>query len=159
MTSLFLSTIIAAGCVDVEPAPEKQDVRALDKADSGEDYCELYGWYGDGECDDFCVTPDPDCGECPNPEDSGVEYISTDALECAAILFSCEDGEELFSDSCGCGCVADPEPVGECPDANSESVHYIANSDVDPSICLAIAFGCEEGQELFSDECGCGCID
>jgi eight-cysteine-cluster-containing protein len=25
------------------------------------DPCERYGWYGDGECDDFCPNPDPDC--------------------------------------------------------------------------------------------------
>jgi hypothetical protein len=25
------------------------------------DECEIYGWYGDGECDEFCPAPDPDC--------------------------------------------------------------------------------------------------
>ncbi len=25
------------------------------------DICELEGLYGDGECDDFCAEPDPDC--------------------------------------------------------------------------------------------------
>ena len=27
------------------------------------DPCEEYGWYGDGECDDFCPEPDPSCDE------------------------------------------------------------------------------------------------
>lgn len=31
-------------------------------ADSPVDYCARYEWYGDGECDDFCELPDPDCG-------------------------------------------------------------------------------------------------
>lgn len=28
----------------------------------GEDLCDLYNWYGDGQCDSFCEGPDPDCG-------------------------------------------------------------------------------------------------
>lgn len=39
----------------------KSEARELGKADWWDDYCELYGWYGDGICDDFCPLPDPDC--------------------------------------------------------------------------------------------------
>jgi len=41
--------------------PTKDDVRAEGKADSGRDWCQQLGWYGDGVCDDFCVKQDPDC--------------------------------------------------------------------------------------------------
>src|SRR4051794_11303511 len=41
--------------------PTKDDVRSVGKADSGHDFCEELGWYGDGVCDDFCVKLDPDC--------------------------------------------------------------------------------------------------
>lgn len=154
---------MATGCTDLESPPEKSEIRALEKADSAEDYCEIFDWYGDGECDDFCATPDPDCEECPSPDSPGVDYLSTDVLECASIFFACNDDEVLFSNDCGCGCIADtasqPAPIDECPDAAADDVHYTAESDLDPSICLAIDFSCEDDQELFSDECGCGCID
>lgn len=161
ISSLLFSLVVTAGCALEEPAPPKSDIRSLEKADSSQDYCELYNWYGDGECDQFCTSPDPDCEACPDPEAPGVEYISTDVLECAASLFQCESDETDFNDACGCGCIGDDETETEstCPDADAEDVHYIAESNLDPSICLAIFFGCEETQTLFSDECGCGCID
>ena len=46
-----------------------------------------------------------------------------------------------------------------CPNPNDPSVHYFGNSDESASVCLTGLFACEENQELFSDECGCGCID
>ena len=42
------------------------------------------------------------------------------------------------------------------PDPADSSVHYVSE---DPGPCMVILFGCEEGQTLFSDQCGCGCID
>jgi hypothetical protein len=36
------------------------ELMALGKAD-GWDTCAEYSWYGDGECDLFCPSPDPDC--------------------------------------------------------------------------------------------------
>ncbi|MCD6498592.1 MAG: hypothetical protein J7M25_09880 [Deltaproteobacteria bacterium] len=48
-------------------AVTKDEVRSIGKADDGVDYCEKYGWYGDGECDQrlidagLCAGPDPDC--------------------------------------------------------------------------------------------------
>lgn len=37
----------------------KQDAKKI--ANPGEDLCDVYNWYGDGECDAFCESPDPDC--------------------------------------------------------------------------------------------------
>jgi hypothetical protein len=43
---------------------------------------------------------------CPDPADESVRYVAEDPEDCRAIRFACEDGEELFSDECGCGCVS-----------------------------------------------------
>ncbi len=37
------------------------------KGDVDADFCQDNGWYGDGECDDFCARPDPDCGAAVDP--------------------------------------------------------------------------------------------
>lgn len=37
------------------------------KGDVSADFCDENGWYGDGECDDFCARPDPDCGDAAEP--------------------------------------------------------------------------------------------
>ena len=63
-TILLASSLVAAACQsgsDPGDAPSKDDVRAMGKADSGHDFCDELGWYGDGICDDFCLQLDPDC--------------------------------------------------------------------------------------------------
>ena len=62
--------LVAMSCSDVQekketnnannPDPTKEEIRENGGNDDI-DYCELYGWYDDGECDDFCDTVDPDC--------------------------------------------------------------------------------------------------
>jgi hypothetical protein len=63
--SLLASSLLALGAcqtsVDPGSNPSKDDVRAMGKADGGEDFCQELGWYGDGVCDDFCVKLDSDC--------------------------------------------------------------------------------------------------
>ncbi len=74
--------LVVAGCgADGEPAAEsaapgsKEEVARAEvdgKADWSFDICERRGWYGDGECDWFCLRRDPDCSEEPlGPEPSG----------------------------------------------------------------------------------------
>jgi len=61
---LASSLVTVAACqagTNPGDAPSKDDVRAMGKADSGHDFCEELGWYGDGICDDFCLQLDPDC--------------------------------------------------------------------------------------------------
>ncbi|MEZ4254305.1 MAG: Kazal-type serine protease inhibitor family protein [Polyangiales bacterium] len=67
-TSFCLLSLLAwgAGCTS-DGAADAQLTKAeasaqQGKSDAGVDYCDEFGWYGDGECDDFCVSPDPDCG-------------------------------------------------------------------------------------------------
>ena len=62
----FATLIIASACSNQgEPPLTKDEVRDLVNGKSDDDvpdYCEMYDWYGDGICDEFCKYPDPDCG-------------------------------------------------------------------------------------------------
>ncbi len=40
---------------------DKSAFAAAGKADGARDWCGYYGWYGDGECDTFCLDRDSDC--------------------------------------------------------------------------------------------------
>lgn len=40
----------------------KDEARNMGKTDWLVDHCAENNWYNDGECDDFCLEPDPDCG-------------------------------------------------------------------------------------------------
>ncbi|RLB55812.1 MAG: hypothetical protein DRI34_09990, partial [Deltaproteobacteria bacterium] len=56
---VFVSCGGTSGSADEQLS--KDQVRQLGKADWWDDFCELFGWYGDGVCDEFCPLPDPDC--------------------------------------------------------------------------------------------------
>src|SRR5688572_23571519 len=64
-SSLTLLTLTAAGCgedTSSEKSLSKEEARAAGGGKSdGVDYCQIFEWYGDGVCDDFCARPDPDC--------------------------------------------------------------------------------------------------
>lgn len=82
---LILSAMLFAGCggEDAAPAPAPEAAGPADKAeaaaavDEGKadwsfDWCEARGWYGDGECDWFCPSRDPDCDAQPlGPDPQG----------------------------------------------------------------------------------------
>ena len=87
---VILAAFLAAGCSDEGKGEEemtKDDVRDMGKADWWDDFCELFGWYGDGVCDDFCPRPDPDCVEearCGPIPDGGCDAGQTcDIRSCA----------------------------------------------------------------------------
>jgi hypothetical protein len=87
---VILAAFLAAGCSDEGKGEEemtKDDVRDMGKADWWDDFCELFGWYGDGVCDDFCPRPDPDCVEearCGPIPDGGCDAGETcDIRSCA----------------------------------------------------------------------------
>jgi hypothetical protein len=70
------AALVLAACSSVPDSPvSKESIRALSqgKADrTSRDYCAEYGWYGDGECDDFCPQRDPDCStDARQPELGG----------------------------------------------------------------------------------------
>ncbi|PKN39530.1 MAG: hypothetical protein CVU63_15530 [Deltaproteobacteria bacterium HGW-Deltaproteobacteria-20] len=96
-TSLF-ALLLAACSSSTEPsdsqsgaAMSKDDARAAGKADQGTDYCEEFGWYGDGECDDFCLQPDPDCGQ--GCEYDGKHYAPGESFPSSDGCNTCTCGE------------------------------------------------------------------
>jgi len=118
-SSFLLSLLVSlsAACTIEAPVEEltKDDVRAMpidDKADHV-DWCETFGWYDDGVCDEFCASPDPDCfvtcemSDCPRPPEFSPR--------------SCMDGSFVFASA---ECVADQESGscglefsgGDCPE-------------------------------------------
>lgn len=157
LLSLLLSLSIAA-CTAEEPVEElsKDEVRALpvdDKTD-GFDWCEAFGWYDDGICDDFCSNPDPDCGitceasDCPEPP-----------------LFQprpCLDGSFIFGSA---ECVADQDAgtcglqfeAGSCPeDRICEPSECPTPPDFSPRPCLdgTFIFGSADCVADMHGECG-----
>jgi hypothetical protein len=62
--SLSLSFLLLS-CANDADSPSKDEIRdnaiREGKADDSTDWCEIMGWYGDGVCDEFCASPDPDC--------------------------------------------------------------------------------------------------
>ena len=101
----------------------KAQARMEGKAD-GWDWCEVFDWYGDGECDDFCENPDPDC-------EDPVEPCDTDS--------DCPGGYCAHFASClAIGCP--PPPPSQCiyPDCNDGSV----------ALCEIVPPECGVGQVL-----------
>ncbi len=118
--SLLLSLLVslsAAACTIEAPVEEltKDDVRAMpidDKADNS-DWCEVFGWYDDGVCDDFCASPDPDCfvtcemSDCPRPP----EFSPRSCMDGSFVFASAECVADQESGSCGLEFSA-----GDCPE-------------------------------------------
>ncbi len=63
VASVFLGFGCMTGSPDGGDSMTKDEARDLGKADWGYDVCDSMGWYGDGECDDFCPRTDSDCVE------------------------------------------------------------------------------------------------
>mgnify|MGYP000630682131 CR=1 FL=1 len=115
LSLLFVGLIFSVGCgqIDDPNSPNKSDVRAqVAKGDMPFDVCEVFDWYGDGVCDDFCANPDPDCdGDqyCFSDSDCG-EGFGCNADE--VCLSPCAPGE-ICPAVCAGFCVEEPEP-NEC---------------------------------------------
>ncbi len=88
----------------------KDEARSMGKADWPFDFCESFGWYGDGICDDFCPEPDPDCqdaicgpipnGACPEGQVCNIESCGLGATgHCVARPAACY---EYYAPVCGC---------------------------------------------------------
>lgn len=61
--------------IDIDDSKEELATALADgKADNSLDWCARKGFYDDGECDQFCLRPDPDCASgLLGPEPSGVK--------------------------------------------------------------------------------------
>lgn len=102
--------------VTITPTYTKAEAQALNgRSPQGRDICQMMGWYGDGECDAFCVNQDSDCEVSPecdtnNPcedgfvcDDSGVCIAEPQTGTCYADV-ACEEGTYCAfppSDACG----------------------------------------------------------
>lgn len=140
---LIFATLAACTAEVPDPTISKEEARLMGgKSDTGADLCALLDWYGDGICDDFCLEPDPDCGDCPEFVTVKQSCFTFEAWECPA-------GTEHFvdPDACGCGCVAvEPPPI--CPAATEVEYHSCFTFD---------AWECPAGSEQVIDPDGCGC--
>lgn len=92
---------------------------------------------------------------CPDPQQPGVRYFSTDAGQCQAVqLESCTAEETGFFSTCGCGCF--PRATdGTCPALGDTDAVFRSR---DPSVCAESTFECPFGMLPFSNSCGCGCL-
>jgi hypothetical protein len=98
--------------------PEAADLYAT-SADQGRDYCDEFGWYGDGACDAFCPDPDPDCdAQSPYAPCGGAtcgdactlcDPADPDCYETAVVKFCQADGSCAASAP---ACEGDYEPCG-----------------------------------------------
>jgi hypothetical protein len=122
----FAFALTACGQPTDEPSDEpetmtKDEARALGGKSDHADWCDVFHWYGDGICDDFCPQPDPDCA---------VDACATDA--------DCPDGYcEHFATCTAIGCP--PPPPSECVPADCDD-----GSSLNP-LC-DIREVCAEGQ-------------
>lgn len=163
---LSFPLIAACGSASGETGYTKDEARELlGTTPSGEDICALEGWYGDAECDDFCLEEDPDCSEsnCPDPANPAVQYRGEPgSLECAQEI-GCGDGFTSFSSAdCGCGCIAPEPPNDSCGGIAGVLCGEGEFCDFSPSAfcggtdalgeCKAIPDVCPE---LYAPVCGC----
>ena len=165
-------------CSDIaeRPAPGKDEV----PTDTDIDYCEVYDWYGDGVCDDFCKNIDPDCGDscdetldglcdttCPSDPDCEPQCVPDLENICDPgeqvvggcedpVYTSCREVEDVCLGTVLCArtdqCVAGGAPIG-CPDsyAEVERCSEGANGD-DGSACIVIE---ECGESIYCEPVNC----
>ncbi len=103
----LLACVTACGVTEDSPPIDKP---LGGKADSNErmceligeppdcDICDLQGWLGDGECDVFCDSPDPDCaasGDELRVFVSSVEYTGDLVSHALSATTGLEAGDEL----------------------------------------------------------------
>jgi Kazal-type serine protease inhibitor domain len=65
---------------------------------------------GGADCGGICVKKTHCDGKSKHCKDPSRTYVSHDPRQCQVILFLCVEGQQPFSDECGCGC----EPVRIC---------------------------------------------
>jgi Kazal-type serine protease inhibitor-like protein len=101
---LGVFAILASACAIVDIGDTTTDlskadarVQALQDREHGVrfDYCELHDWYGDDVCDDFCLSPDPDCEEDGASACGGPFGWACESTELCDFAASCGEGDAL----------------------------------------------------------------
>ena len=141
LTSLLCATACAPDAGDA--GISKSDARAqAGKADHNIDFCEMFDWYDDGVCDDFCANPDPDC--------DGDQYCFSDS--------GCDEGEtcnaaDVCLSTCEPGMVCPAVCAGFCVEAPEPDSCWGAWSDQFGN-CRTPADGVYPDECCFTDVCG-----
>jgi hypothetical protein len=109
MTLTMLGLAGCAGTVDGE-LTKGEAAQALAEGEDLGDVCAEMAWYGDGECDSWCASPDSDCD---GDDVACAEFV----MEPDGVCSRPADDPCLFQDP-DCGAVACPaiamEPDGVC---------------------------------------------
>ena len=95
----------------------KDEAKKLKKAGDTTDYCDTFGWYKDGICDNFCANPDPECAQCAavpacRPGYTEVDSCPTipDGINAIAIATTCEEvticGSTIYCEQTPPDCLA-----------------------------------------------------
>ncbi len=117
LASLLFASVTACAAMPADEAPSKADARnQAAKADNSFDFCEVFDWYGDGVCDDFCTNPDPDCG--------GEQYCYSND--------DCSDGgvcnaAEICLSACQAGTICPAVCAGFCVEPEQDICGGFAN--------------------------------
>ena len=79
---------------------------------TGQDVCAEQGWYGDGECDEFCDSPDPDCQSCRSDSQCAAAEVCVNhsCLPTSSCTSDADCAIGLVCDSGACGL---PAPVAD----------------------------------------------
>jgi hypothetical protein len=140
----------------------------------------------DGDCAAGQLCDGGHCAgapDCPDPLMEGVRVLGRSIEECRRIeaddALSCNDGEELYNDACGCGCVGDGGqmmmcdcPEGGDPVCGLNGVQYpnrceaeCIGVDANPGPCngcqeFACDLACDGPFARSADGCEfCGCCE
>lgn len=86
------------------------------------------------------------------------QYEANSLQGCNLVDYMCDfaAGEKSFRDETGCGCSI-PNTSGEKICVQAGSRYYYGNSPAECKNLSGVVTACDEGQEHFSDETGCGC--
>jgi hypothetical protein len=141
----------------------KEEARAMGgRSASGEDICLVEGWYGDAECDDFCVEPDADCADAGRDASTSMIDAGTTTITDAGIPDGCRPESDLAfclrmeqwcqpvsgMDNCG-----RPRSVPDCgPMPNDTICPGGCTPESDSDLCLYAGKNC--GTLTIDDQCG-----
>ena len=158
LTLLAAFSVACATDVEIDSSEKELARMAGGMSESGSDLCDTHMWYGDGECDTFCVMDDPDC-ECADADADGYCDDETPTacdrndVDCLALPPECGAGEvPSVVDGCWGPCVSEAlcvPPDAECVDLDAdgycddETPTACDRNDVD---CLALPPECGAGE-------------
>jgi len=105
----MLSACTQVGPAATSGAPSKAEAAALMTKADAPDYCEWFGWYGDGICDTFCANPDPDCA--PAEEECFRSGCGGEICAAESVISTCEVKPESI---CLEGAICETQASGSC---------------------------------------------